>query len=122
MRQYETLDMFLHAEALPPPETQLEDDQLVAFIRMGIDFTDNFYQIEVPLKVSAPDATSPRQIWIAENDMDLPLELLQDVKSTVLGNDSFSNLELNFFDEELNISNDNKAGRHVLDRRTARRH
>ena len=42
MRQYETLDMFLHAEALPPPETQLEDDQLVAFIRMGIDFTDNF--------------------------------------------------------------------------------
>jgi len=110
MRQYETLDMFLHAEALPPPETQLEDDQLVAFIRMGLDFTDNFYQIEVPLKVTEQGATAPRSVWPAENDLELPLDLLQKVKSTVLGDDAFSNLELNFFDENLNISNDNQPG------------
>ena len=110
MRQYETLDMFLHAEALPPPDGGLEDDELVAFIRMGIDFTDNFYQIEVPLKVSEPNATAPRAIWPVENDLELPLELLQNVKSTVLGDDAISNLELTFFDEDLNISNDNQPG------------
>ncbi|MFN2261015.1 MAG: cell surface protein SprA [Psychroflexus sp.] len=99
MRQYENLEMFLHAEALAPPNTQLQDDELVAFIRMGIDFTNNFYQIEVPLKVSDIEDLTPRGVWPLENDMNISLELLQEIKSTVLGNDDYSNLELNFFDE-----------------------
>ncbi|MBQ0741382.1 hypothetical protein J9332_44630, partial [Aquimarina celericrescens] len=54
MRQFERLEMYLHAQSLPSPNTQLQDDQLTAFIRMGIDFTSNYYQIEIPLKVSDP--------------------------------------------------------------------
>jgi len=54
MRQYKKLRMFLHAEALPVsptnPDPELADDELVAFIRFGNDFTDNFYQVEMPLK------------------------------------------------------------------------
>jgi cell surface protein SprA len=41
--------MFLHAESLQN-ETVLRDDQMVGFIRFGNDFTQNFYQIEIPLK------------------------------------------------------------------------
>jgi len=102
MRQYDNLEMYLHAEALPPPENQLQDGQLTAFIRMGIDFTNNYYQIEIPLKVTDPQDFSPRGIWPLENDLNLPLDLLQQIKSTVLGDDNLSNLELNYFDESLN--------------------
>ncbi len=107
MRQYENLEMFLHAEALPPPEDQLQDDELVAFIRMGLDFTNNYYQIEVPLKVSDLGDFSPRGVWPLENELNIPLQLLQEVKSIVVGSSTLSNLELNFFDENLNeISGD----------------
>lgn len=100
MRQYRYLEMFLHAEALPPPEFQIEDGDMVAFIRMGVDFTNNFYEVEIPLKVSDITSTVPRDVWPLENDLELDLELLQRIKATVLGSDSFSSIDLNFFDEE----------------------
>jgi cell surface protein SprA len=31
---------------------------MVGFIRFGNDFTQNFYQIEIPLKVTVPSASS----------------------------------------------------------------
>lgn len=111
MRQYERLEMYLHAEALPPPNASLQDDQLTAFVRMGIDFTNNYYQIEIPLKVTDPQDFSPRGVWPLENDLDLPLELLQQIKARVLGDDNLSNLELNYFDESGNpVSGDFNEG------------
>lgn len=103
MRQYKFLEMFLHAEALAPPEVQLQDGEMVAFIRMGVDFTNNFYEIEVPLKVSDITATAPRDIWPLENDLELELELLQRIKATVLGDNNLSSLDLNFFDENAEL-------------------
>ena len=57
MRQYKNLEMFLHAESVvnKPP---LKDGQLVAFVRMGTDFSDNFYQIEIPLSATLFGATT----------------------------------------------------------------
>lgn len=101
MRQYKRLEMFIHAETLPPPNLQLGDDDMVAFIRMGTDFTDNFYQMELPLKVSPQNASTARQIWPAANEMSVPLELLQQIKSTVIGNPNLSSQDLNFFDSGL---------------------
>ncbi|MGM0635552.1 MAG: cell surface protein SprA [Bacteroidota bacterium] len=101
MRQYTYLEMFLHARALPPPAAQLQDNEMVAFIRMGTDFTNNYYDIEVPLKVSDPGELDPRAVWLLENDLELPLELLQQIKSIVVSDDNYSNLELNYFDESL---------------------
>jgi cell surface protein SprA len=57
MRQFNKLKMFLHAESLPNQIT-LRDDQMVGFIRFGNDFTQNFYQVEIPLKVTTPSSTS----------------------------------------------------------------
>ncbi len=51
MRQYKKLKMFLHAESLPS-ETPLLDEEMVGFIRFGNDFTQNYYQVEIPLKVT----------------------------------------------------------------------
>jgi cell surface protein SprA len=50
MRQYKKIRMEAHAEALPGEV--LEDNELVAFIRMGSDYQDNYYEYEVPLELT----------------------------------------------------------------------
>ncbi len=85
MRQYKKLRMFLHAESIPNRNV-LQDDQMVAFIRLGNDFTDNFYQIEIPLKVTQPNERDPRRVWPLENEIELPLELLTKLKVMALQN------------------------------------
>ena len=87
MRQFKKLKMFLHAESLPN-EIALQDDQMVGFIRFGNDFTQNFYQIEIPLKITKPassstadcSALSAEAVWPAENEIDLSLALLTKLK------------------------------------------
>jgi cell surface protein SprA len=97
MRQFKKLKMFLHAEALAGKENTLEDDQMTGFIRIGNDFTQNFYQIEIPLKVT-PTIDNPQpnpdlpativtscdikaeDVWPAENEIDLSLSLLTAMK------------------------------------------
>lgn len=101
MRQYKFLEMFLHAESLVN-EIQLKDGQLVAFVRMGTDFTENYYQIEIPLTPTNFGAVSAEEIWPESNRLVLPLELLQQVKTKVLGDPSFRPTEVNYFDENLN--------------------
>jgi len=88
MRQFKKLKMFLHAESLPGVQTgafpQLNDDEMVAFIRFGNDFTENFYQVEIPLKVTPPNYDTgivpASLVWRGENEIDLPLALLTSLK------------------------------------------
>lgn len=116
MRQYKRLRMFLHAESLPlqsgknplPGEGAQDDmdDRIVGFIRLGTDVTENYYQIEIPLKPTAytdgvSNNLSAEDVWqIDSNEIDLPIELLTQLKAK-----SISNRELDgatYFDEELN--------------------
>lgn len=80
MRQYNKLKMFLHAEALPNDGSPLLNDQMVGFIRFGNDFTDNFYQVEIPLKVTSPNVTNAELIWPLDNEIDLKTALLTKLK------------------------------------------
>jgi cell surface protein SprA len=90
MRQFNKLKMFLHAESLPN-EIAIRDNQMIGFIRFGNDFTQNFYQIEIPLKVTLPSSSSnsdctplsPEVVWPEENQIDLALELLTKLKIKV---------------------------------------
>jgi cell surface protein SprA len=87
MRQYNKLKMFLHAESLKD-ETVLDDNQMVAFLRFGADYSTDFYQVEIPLKVTVPSSSggkdcpklSPELVWPSENEIDLSLELLTNLK------------------------------------------
>lgn len=90
MRQYKKLRMFLHAEPLQEDVASgndLKDDEMIAFIRLGNDFTDNFYQIEMPLKVSSLSARLAGDIWLADNEIELPLALLSRIKSLNIAGD-----------------------------------
>ena len=87
MRQFNKLKMFLHAESLPG-EISLQDGQMSGFIRFGNDFNQNFYQVEIPLKVTLPNGVSnsdctplnAEAVWPTENEIDLPLDLLTKLK------------------------------------------
>jgi cell surface protein SprA len=76
MRQYKKLKMFLHEEGLPTNENSVADDELVGFIRFGNDFTQNYYQVEIPLKKTNFGTSNPDLIWPQANEIDLDLSLL----------------------------------------------
>lgn len=99
MRQYKNLEMFIHAESLIN-QTALNDGDMVMFMRLGNDLTENYYQVEVPLNTTNFGATSAEEIWPIENRLNLPLKLLQEVKTKILGNpDLYDLTQVNFFDE-----------------------
>ncbi|SHG68897.1 T9SS outer membrane translocon Sov/SprA [Winogradskyella jejuensis] len=100
MRQYKKLRMFLHAES---QENQaLQDGELVAFIRLGNDFTDNFYQVEIPLVnsdlIQAGSTSIERQIWPEENEINIPLSIFQEIKSRGISNQTLANENPTYYD------------------------
>lgn len=98
MRQYENIEMFVHAESLPD-QLALVDGELEAFIRIGVDFTENYYEVRLPLSPTAFGSTSPADIWPDANEFDIDLALLQEIKSRVLGDPTLAVNEINFFDQ-----------------------
>ena len=89
MRRYGRLEMEVHAEAIH--EDLLRDDETTIFIRIGSDYTNNFYEYEIPLKLTphlegeselySNGSQADRQIvWPEENRLDIPLEIFQQIK------------------------------------------
>ncbi|SDS34212.1 protein involved in gliding motility SprA [Polaribacter sp. KT25b] len=74
LRRFKNLKMFMHLEENEGRES-VSDDDFSAIIRLGTDLTDNFYQIEVPLKVST-SSTTDFDIWPEANNLDALLEEL----------------------------------------------
>jgi cell surface protein SprA len=81
MRQYKRIKMFMHAEKVNASDPYLDNESLVGFLRIGTDFSENFYQIEVPLSYTDYSATSAEQVWPVENMLDVSLADLNKVKS-----------------------------------------
>jgi cell surface protein SprA len=73
--QYGRIKMFYHANSAA------NDDELTAFLRMGTDFDQNYYEIEIPLKITRISQTSPEEIWPEDNTIDLALAELYALKA-----------------------------------------
>lgn len=87
IRQYRRLQMFVHANALQNNATALQDNQLAVFIRLGSDNTSNYYEYEIPLRLTPErenrynDTHADRvAVWPEENMLDLALEKLTQLK------------------------------------------
>ena len=86
LRQYKRLQMFVHANHLLPNTTNLEDNQLAVFIRLGSDYKSNYYEYEIPLKLTPEghyswNVLSDRpKVWPQENMLDISLEKLTKLK------------------------------------------
>lgn len=70
LRQYGKLRMFVHAEG----DATTQNGELTAFIRLGTDLTNNYYEYEIPLILTRPGENSPDQIWPVDNEMIITLE------------------------------------------------
>jgi cell surface protein SprA len=81
IRAYKRIRMFVHAEG-----GNLRDKELHAFIRLGNDFTGNYYEYEIPLTVTQPglykgEVLDDRiKVWPTENELNVTFEELNNVK------------------------------------------
>ncbi len=74
---YGRVKMFLHADS----DSEDEDGRVTAFLRMGTDVDSNYYEIEIPLKITPPGSQDPSKIWPEENEIDLDINELYALKS-----------------------------------------
>lgn len=79
MRMFKRLQLFIHAESVLN-QIEVQDDELVAIIRIGSDLSDNYYQIEQPLKITPFTAATPDEIWPKENELNVDLDALKALK------------------------------------------
>ncbi|MGB2136887.1 MAG: cell surface protein SprA, partial [Flavobacteriaceae bacterium] len=113
IRQYKNLKMFLHAESIvgqkPLPGEGTADDydrRMVAFIRLGTDFLDNYYQVEIPLKPtdyaeSSSNIFTADEVWQPEsNALEVPIKLLAKLKAAAINNSGLG--RVSYFDENMN--------------------
>lgn len=112
MRQFKKLRMFLHAEALADEPSSIVDDEMVGFIRFGNDFTNNYYQVEIPLKVSPHTSRSQEEVWPEANEIELSLDLLTQLKIKAMSEVSTSPDGVLYYNEdELDPSLANKPNK-----------
>ena len=101
MRQFNRLRMFMHAEDGSNPG--FTDGDIVGFIRLGNDLSENYYQIEIPLQESSTMTLDPQSVWPQINEIDLPISALEAIKSLSILNGSLGSDQAIFYD----IVNDN---------------
>ena len=76
--------MFIHAEA--NNSEILTDNEVHAFLRFGSDYEHNYYEIELPLKITRPSLLNQnninieRLVWPEENEINLDIQELLSLK------------------------------------------
>ncbi len=80
---YGRIKMFLHAHGGTQKDNEeLLDNQLVGFMRLGTDFDQNYYEIEIPLKITRYGTRrDPALIWPEANSIDMDLNELYALKA-----------------------------------------
>ncbi len=86
IRQYERIQLYVHAEAPEIDATALKSYEVSLFVRLGSDYKSNYYEYEVPLTLTPHGSydkysnTGATAVWPAENMIDIPLNKLTDIK------------------------------------------
>ena len=110
LRQYKRLQMFVHANAFEQNSTNLQDNQLAIFMRLGSDYKSNYYEYEIPLKLTEPghydrySAADCKLVWPEDNMLDIPLSVFTSLKKARNKAKSLGQASYNFpytaYDEE----------------------
>jgi cell surface protein SprA len=95
VRTYKKMKMFIHAEELQPGT--LNDDDVTVFVRLGNDFVDNYYELELPLKLTPWGTSSDIGVWPETNNLELIFDELLALKTrrNKLSNNPTSGVTLN---------------------------
>ena len=92
-REFKRIKLLMHAEEGLNTTNELKDGDVTAFIRVGTDFTQNYYEYEIPLKITDPEDVMGdfvgsdslqnvlrELVWPEQNMIDLALDSLINVK------------------------------------------
>ena len=79
VRNYNKIQMFVHGET-NPGTTPANDNEVTVFVRLGTDFVSNYYEYEMPLKISPWYNNNDYSVWPEENNMVINLQALKDLK------------------------------------------
>lgn len=79
VRTYKKLKMFVHAEEMSKSKP-LHDEDLTLFVRLGTDFTENYYEYEMPMSVSPWGDNSDLSIWPEGNNVEIVFDDLLTAK------------------------------------------
>ncbi len=112
LRHYKHLQMFVHANAMEG-DTELGDNQMSVFFRLGSDNKSNYYEYEIPLRLTSPGhydtftSQGCKAVWPEENMLDIDLDVFTNVKhqrnkSRALGEATYTQL---FYDYDPNRPN-----------------
>ncbi|MBW8051634.1 MAG: cell surface protein SprA [Cytophagales bacterium] len=78
---YGRLKMFIHAESDERSDLAAKNGEVEAFIRLGSDFIDNYYEYRVLLTITNPASTAKEEIWPESNWIDVAFDDFGKVKS-----------------------------------------
>jgi cell surface protein SprA len=87
LRKYKRIQMFTHAEAVIPDDGSLQNGDISVFIRLGSDYSGNYYEYEIPLdltpagRYSGTNENDRRTVWPERNMLDIDFEILTQVKN-----------------------------------------
>jgi len=104
-RQYRRLQMFSHAERLADDISDLQDNDLSVFIRLGSDYKNNYYEYEVPVKLTPPghysdaSSTAREEVWPSQNMFDFPFEIFTNLKLARNREKSKGNPDVTYYTE-----------------------
>lgn len=92
MRNYKKLKISIHAEAFKniPVDNVPKDNDIYVYVRLGTDFTENYYEYAIPLKITPPGVYEDTEndletggrnlVWPKSNELDISFEELTDAK------------------------------------------
>ena len=91
IRNYNKIQMFVHGESNPGSDP-INDNEATVFVRLGTDFISNYYEYEMPIKISSWGNNAASDVWPLDNNLTINLNHLKDLKKNRNFNE-FSNFE-----------------------------
>ena len=78
MLRYKRLRLYLHADSDDP---SVHDKDVEAFVRIGTDYTQNYYEYRLPLTITKAGQSAQLDVWPEANNVDVAFQDFVDAKS-----------------------------------------
>ena len=91
IRNYNKIQMFVHGESNAGSEP-INDNEATVFVRLGTDFVSNYYEYEMPVKISPWGNHAASSVWPQENNLTINLNHLKELKKN-RNSTEFSNFD-----------------------------
>lgn len=116
LRTYNRLQMFVHNEAFIDDATSLKDGDVSMFIRLGSDVKNNYYEYEIPLKVTPAkkyvnSGTDLYEVWPTSNMLNCNLDVLTALKKQRNAEKMQSNSNVSYNQRYSDYDPDNKSNK-----------